>query len=134
MAESIKYGIYLDLAGSVEELRPQVEAALKAEGFGVLTEINVRATIKAKLDEDVPAQLILGACNPAIAHAAMQNEPDLGLLLPCNVTLRDLGDGRTRVATIDARQMLGFTGNASLEAQADEAASRLERVLAVLGG
>jgi uncharacterized protein (DUF302 family) len=132
MSITLNYGKCVDLEGSIESLRPRVEAALMAEGFGILTEIDVKATLKKKLGAEVPGQLILGACNPPIAHAAMEKEPDLGLLLPCNVILRELGEGKTRIALIDAKQMLGFTGNPDLEEQATEVATRFGRVLAEL--
>ncbi len=131
--DSTTYGICRDIEATIDELRPKVEAALKAEGFGILTEINVKATLKKKLDIDVPGQLILGSCNPKIAHAALEKEPELGLLLPCNVTLRELPDGRTRVAAVDAIKMLGITGNPILRAQAEEAAACLERAIAAVG-
>jgi len=127
------YGLYLDLPGSVAQWRPRAEAALKAEGFGILTEIDVQATIRAKLGKEVPAQLILGACNPPIAHSVMTAEPDIGLLLPCNVTLRELAGGKTRVGVMDVNGMLAMTGNAALAPFAGEIGQRLARVLAALG-
>ena len=126
------YGLYLDLPGTVVGLRPHVEEALMVEGFGVLTEIDVQATLKAKLGEDVPAQLILGACNPPLAHRAMETERDIGLLLPCNVTLRELPDGKTRVGFMDVRGMMAMVGNAGLTEIGDAVSERFARVMAKL--
>ncbi len=127
------YGLYLDLPGSVAHWRPRAEAALKAEGFGILTEIDVQATLRAKLGEEVPAQLILGACNPPLAHAAIGAEPDIGLLLPCNVTLRELAGDKTRVGVMDIAAMMGMIGNPALAPVAAQVTERLARVLAALG-
>ncbi|MGN6607382.1 MAG: DUF302 domain-containing protein [Jatrophihabitans sp.] len=112
--------------------RRLVEAALAEQGFGVLTEIDVAATLKTKLGKDVPAQLILGACNPVLADRALSAEASIGLLLPCNVTLRDGGDGRTIVAALDPATMVSFTGNADLEPVATEARAKLAAALNVL--
>ncbi|HEX5332340.1 MAG TPA: DUF302 domain-containing protein [Cellulomonas sp.] len=106
-----------------------VKDALKAQGFGILTEIDMAATLKAKLDVDIAPQVILGACNPPLAHRALQVEDQIGLLLPCNVVVRSLPDGRTEVAAIDPQVMVTLTGNAALAAVADEAADRLGAAL-----
>ena len=134
MSESIEYGIIIDLEASIDEMYPRVEAVLKEEGFGILTEIDVQATLKKKLGENVPAQLILGACNPPLAQRAMQTEPDIGLLLPCNVVLRELPDGRTRVAAMNVRKVMAVVGNEALAHVADEVDARLRRVLQRLEG
>jgi uncharacterized protein (DUF302 family) len=126
------YGYYLDLAAGIADCRPRVEAVLKAEGFGILTEIDVKATIKEKLGEEVPAQLILGACNPPLAHEAMETEQDLALLLPCNVTLRELPDGGTRIGVMDVKGMMGMVGNPGLDSIGEEVSARFERVLTTL--
>ncbi len=129
MTEAIEYGLVLDLRTPLHELRPRVEAALKEEGFGILTEIDVQATLKKKLGVDVPAQLILGACNPPLAHGAMELEPDVGLLLPCNVVLRELAGGRTRVAVMNVGRVMSLVDNAALRELAGQVDLRLRRVL-----
>lgn len=119
------------LAGSVADVRPSVEAALKAEGFGVLTEIDVQATMKAKLGVDGPPYLILGACNPTLAHRALEADPSVGALLPCNVVLR--GDGPdTIVEALDPMAALGIVDSAGVRPVAEEATARLERAIEAL--
>ncbi len=107
-------------------------SALKDEGFGVLTEIDVQATLKKKIDVDVPGYKILGACNPPLAHQAIQAEPRIGAMLPCNVILRDLGDGRTEVAAIDPVASMAAIENDELDRVATEVRDRLQRVVAAL--
>jgi len=107
-------------------------AALQDEGFGVLTEIDVQATLKKKIDVDVPGYKILGACNPPLAHQAIQAEPRIGAMLPCNVVLRDLGDGRTEVAAIDPVASMAAIENDELDCVATEVRDRLQRVVAAL--
>ena len=121
------------LPGSVAENRPLVEAALKAEGFGVLTEIDVAATMKAKLGIDRAPMVILGACNPRLANAAIEADPSVAALLPCNVVLRESPDG-TLVEVIDPMGMLGLVQRADVQVVATEAQERLERVVAALAG
>lgn len=116
----------------VHQARSLVEAALKAEGFGILTEIDVAATMQAKLGIDHAPYLILGACNPALAHRALQADPSLGALLPCNVVIRD-HDGRTIVEAMDPRVVMDLVENPDVAAVADEAEARLRRVIASLG-
>ena len=115
-----------------QEARPLVEAALKAEGFGVLTEIDVAATLLAKLGIKQAPYLILGACNPSLAHRALQADPSIGALLPCNVVLRD-DDGQTIVEAMDPRAVMGLVDNPEVEAVAIEAEERLRRVIGSLG-
>jgi uncharacterized protein (DUF302 family) len=107
----------------------RVRETLRDEGFGVLTEIDVQATLKEKLGEDVPPYVILGACNPAYAHRALQLEPELGALLPCNVAVYEERDGMTRVSGADPVAMLGVVGRTDLEPIADEIQAKIERAL-----
>ena len=110
----------------------RTRAALSDEGFGVLTEIDIQATMKAKLDADVAGYPILGACNPPLAFQAMQAEPRIGAMLPCNVILRDVGDGQTEVSAIDPVASMAAVDNADLGAVATEVRERLQRVVAAL--
>lgn len=131
------YGIRTEIATDLATAKPLVEAALAEQGFGVLTEIDVAATMKKKLDLDVPGQLILGACNPSLAHRALGAEESIGVLLPCNVVLRDIGSPgrpRTAVEAIDPAVMVRFTGNADLQPVADEAGAALRAALDSLDG
>ncbi|MDD9205207.1 DUF302 domain-containing protein, partial [Georgenia sp. 10Sc9-8] len=95
----------------------------------ILTEIDMAATLKAKLDVDIQPQVILGACNPPLAHRALQAEQSIGLLLPCNLVVRAEGEGRTTVEALDPQTMVGITGNDSLREVADDATSRLTTAL-----
>jgi uncharacterized protein (DUF302 family) len=124
------FGTHLNLP--YEEAIPRVKEALKAEGFGVLTEIDVQRTMREKLGAEMEPYLILGTCNPPLAHRALTEEPDIGLLLPCNVIVRADGAG-SRVDIADPQAMLGVVGNAQLAVVAEEAKQRLQRVVAALG-
>ena len=128
MAE-LAYGFKKSFAGTVADIEPRVREALKAEGFGVLTEIDVAATFAAKLEVDFPPYKILGACNPSLAHAALQEERDIGLLLPCNVVVYEAAAGETVVSVIDPVEQLSVSGRAELAGFADEVAERMKRVL-----
>ena len=107
-------------------------ASLADQGFGILTEIDIQATLKAKLDVDVPPQVILGACRPPLAHAALQAEPSVGLLLPCNVVVRALDDNTTVVEALDPKVMVSLTHNDALSPVADDAGQRLAAALDAL--
>ncbi len=113
----------------IEQVRPRVEAALKDEGFGVLTEIDVAATLKAKLGLQRSPYLILGACNPRLAAAALEADPSIGALLPCNVVLRASDAAGTILEIIDPAVALGIAGSPGIAPIATEAAERLRRVL-----
>lgn len=123
------YGFSRTLARPVAEAVSAVTAALKEEGFGVLTEIDVKATLKAKIDVEYKPYVILGACNPNLAYQALQVEPEVGLLLPCNVIVYDNGDGASTVSIVDPMQMLGVVNNPELQPIAEAANTRLHRAL-----
>lgn len=110
----------------------RVTQELAKEGFGVLTDINVAETLKKKLGVDVPAHRILGACNPQFAHQALNAEPEIGALLPCNVVVRVDGTGKTLVEIMDPRAVLDLVGKPDIAKIAGEVRSRLERVLAAV--
>jgi uncharacterized protein (DUF302 family) len=126
---STTYGFCCQLPLKVAEAVAVTTAALKLEGFGVLTEIDVQATLRAKLGVEHRPYIILGACNPHLAHRGLQAEPELGLLLPCNVIVYDNGDGTSTVSIVDPLQMLGVVDNPALQPVADEANARLRRVI-----
>jgi uncharacterized protein (DUF302 family) len=125
------YALGTRVAGPVSAARPRVETALKAEGFGVLTEIDVAATMKAKLGIDGAPYLILGACNPVLAHRALEAEPSVGVLLPCNVVLRQEG-ADTIVEAMDPLAVVGIAESIEIKNVAAEARERLGRVIASL--
>jgi uncharacterized protein (DUF302 family) len=121
-------GFIVRLGMDFDSAEQRVIEALKAEGFGVLTEIDVKATLKKKLEVDFRPYKILGACNPPLAYRALQAAPEVGLLLPCNVTLSQADDGLVEVALVDPLAMLGVVANPDLKPVAEEARARLERV------
>jgi uncharacterized protein (DUF302 family) len=127
----VSYALGTTVAAPYDQTVEAVRAALGENGFGVLTEIDIQATLKKKLDVDVPAQVILGACRPPLAHEALQAEPSIGLLLPCNVVVRETADG-TVVEAVDPQTMVALTGNDALQQVADDAKQRLEKALAAL--
>ena len=111
-----------------EDAVARARTELAAEGFGVLTEIDVRATLRAKLDVEVEPYVILGACNPPLAHQALETEPEIGVLLPCNVIVYRRG-GHTIVSAVDAERMLSLVGKDELAPVAAEVSDRLARVV-----
>jgi uncharacterized protein (DUF302 family) len=123
------YGFGCTVGAELEEAVRRTTEALKQEGFGVLTTIDVQATLKNKIGADFKPYVILGACNPNLAYRALQAEEELGLLLPCNVVVYANGDGTSRVSIVDPHQMMGFVENPALEEVAGEAAARLQRVV-----
>jgi uncharacterized protein (DUF302 family) len=125
------YAITRTVSGSHAEAIERVTAALKEEGFGVLTTIDVQATLKAKLDRDVEPYVILGACNPVLASQGLEIEPDLGVLLPCNVVVREQG-GQVIVAAMEPLAAMQLAGNAGLATIAAEARERIERAVRAL--
>ncbi len=121
--------ITLDIA--YDEAVPKVKEAFKAQGFGTLTEIDVRATLTEKLGEDMEPYVILGACNPELAHRALDIEREIGLLLPCNVVVRADGE-RCLVHALDPKVIADVPGNAALQPIAEEAGRRIDAALADL--
>ncbi|WP_329310062.1 DUF302 domain-containing protein [Streptomyces sp. NBC_01262] len=123
------YGRTVEIKAPFDETVARVREALAGQGFGVLTEIDVAATLKAKLGEEMEPYLILGACNPPLAHRALEADRSIGLLLPCNVVVRGGGDGVTVVQALDPQTMVELTGLAALRPVADEAGRRLDAAL-----
>lgn len=121
------YGHHIEIEGPFDRALEQVQAALKAEGFGVLSDIDIQKAMREKLGKEMPAYRILGACNPPLAHQALQAEPEIGLLLPCNVTVREAASGRVIVGFLDPQTMVQLTDNATVAAVADDAGGRLQR-------
>jgi len=135
MIRETRYGLGVDLAQDYDTAVARTTEALKAEGFGVLTTIDVRQTLKQKLDRDFRKYVILGACNPPLADRALHAELEIGLLLPCNVIVYERAPGQATVAAMAPMAALGLVGdNADLKTVAAEADARLRRVLAVLAG
>lgn len=133
ITNSSAYGFSTALDLPLDDAIARVKEALKEEGFGVLTTIDVRATMKEKLDVDFEPYVILGACNPPLAHRALQAEHEIGLLLPCNVIVHE-HDGGSRVSFMDPSVMPALIGNnETINAVATEAAGKLRRVAAALG-
>ena len=128
----MSYTLTTTVRRSFAETLDATRVSLTDQGFGVLTEIDIQATLKTKLDVDIPAQVILGACRPPLAYAALQVEPSIGLLLPCNIVVRYLDDDTTVVEALDPRVMVSVTDNDALSSVADEAWRRLAAALDTL--
>lgn len=122
------YGFQATVAGSFDEVIEKVTEALKTEGFGILTEIDVKATLKKKIDVDRKPYTILGACNPVLANQAINAEPDIGLLLPCNVLVREEDDGSISVVFMDPAAVLGLVNRDDIAELGMEVRGKLERV------
>jgi uncharacterized protein (DUF302 family) len=130
---AVEYGYEKRLGGvGIDEAVDMVTEALKKEGFGVLTDIDVKSTFKKKLDIDFRNYKILGACNPVFARQALEADPQIGLLLPCNVVVQELEDGAIGVSIVNPKTMFKLVKNPTLESMAEEVDSRLRRVLAAL--
>ena len=126
------YTLGTTLDRSYEETVLAVRDALETQGFGVLTEIDLRATFKKKLDVDVLPQVILGACRPPLAYEALQVDPSIATVLPCNVVVRAIDDTATLVEVFDPRAMMGLSGNGGLDSVAADARRRITAMLAAL--
>ena len=127
-----KFGFGKAVDTKFDDAVQEVTDELKKEGFGVLTEIDVAATLKEKLGEEMPPYRILGACNPPLAHQAVTAVPDIGLLLPCNVLVREDDAGQVHVSFMDPGSVLGLVDKPEVEPLAAQVKEKLERVLAAL--
>ena len=131
---SSNYGFGVTVPGSFDEVIEKTIEALKTEGFGVLTTIDVKATLKKKIDVDRRPYTILGACNPVLANQAIEAEPDIGLLLPCNVLVREEDDGSVSVLFMDPNAVLGLTDSDAVTGLASEVRGKLQKVADLLKG
>lgn len=122
------YGFNIKMSGNMDDAVAKVTEALKTEGFGVLTEIDVKETLKAKLGIERKPYKILGACNPTLANQALDAEPDIGLLLPCNVIVREEEDGSITVGFMDPEAVLGIVNREEVTHLGHEVRERLQRV------
>ena len=127
------YTIQTSVSGDFDDVVSATITALEDEGFGVLCDIDVRATFEAKLDEEFRQYRILGACNPGLAREGLTEEIELGALLPCNVIVYETDGGEVQVSAVDPNQLLDITDNDALESIASDVRERFERVLTVVG-
>jgi uncharacterized protein (DUF302 family) len=125
----MSYGYFKNISADFKTVDEKIRQTLAENGFGVITEIDVKSTFKTKLDVDFRPYTIIGACNPAIAHKALSEEPDVGLLLPCNVVVIDNLDGTIKVGAIDAKKMLSLSGRDDLHVLADKVNSLLKNAI-----
>ena len=132
-APAIEYGYVRPVPLSFEEAIRRTETALKNEGFGVLCQIDIQAKLKEKLGVDFPRYVILGACNPPLAHQALQREINLGLLLPCNAAVYER-EGSVYVGVVDAAKMLSVVGNPAMQPMAEKVSASLRRAVDSLAG
>ena len=123
------FGIQKTLDMAFDTALEKVPEALKTEGFGVLTEIDVKATLKKKLDVDFRRYRILGACNPPFAHKALQHSLDVGMLMPCNVIVYETDEGRTVVSAVDPMQTMAAQGDADMKPLAEAVQQKLQKVI-----
>ena len=130
----IKYGFGTTVEMPFDDAIEHVTQALQVEGFGILADIDVAGAMKKKLNQDMPPYRILGACNPPLAHRALESEPSIGLLLPCNVVVRQDGAGAVHVEFVDPNAVLELVNKPEITALASEVRQRLERVSVALGG
>ena len=129
---STRYGFGKTVASSFDAAVDKVTQELQKEGFGVLTDIDVAATLKKKLNQDIPPYRILGACNPPLAHRALEAEPSIGLLLPCNVVVRQDDAGKVKVEFMDPNAVLDLVNKPEVHQLASEVRQKLERVMQAL--
>lgn len=127
--ERMTYHISKTISAEFDEAAERVIEALAGEGFGILSDIDVRATLKKKLDVDFPDYRILGACNPPLAYRALQSEARIGTMLPCNVIVRDAGEGKIEVSAVDPAASMQAVDNSDLAAIATDVRDRLRRVV-----
>ncbi len=127
--KELEYGKIIEMPLDFESAIEKTSAALKDEGFGILTEIDVKDTLKKKLDIDFKKYRILGACNPPLAHQALKAEEEIGLLLPCNVVVSEVNDNLTKVLILNPVKALSISGNDDIRPIAEEVLSRMENVL-----
>lgn len=123
------FGIQKTLDIGFDDALVKIPEALKAEGFGVLTEIDVRSTLKKKLDVDFRRYRILGACNPPFAHKALEHSLDVGMFMPCNVIVYETDEGQTRVSAVDPMQTMAAQGDAEMVPLAEAVRQKLRRVI-----